>query len=63
MTDGTFRQEMYKMNMEHLTMIELREVIKDHCGCVRRTQETTFKGLLQAKDGHLCLKRIMTPMD
>ena len=63
MANATSWQEMYKITLGHLIMLESMNMIQDHCGYVRRTQDTTLKGLLQAKDGYLCIKRIMTPMD
>lgn len=63
MANVTYWQETYRITLGHLIMLESMNVIQDGCGCVRRSQYTTLKGLLQAKDGYLCIKRIMTPMD
>jgi hypothetical protein len=42
MADAIFWQEMHKINLELLTMLDSKEVIKADCDCVKRTQQTKF---------------------
>lgn len=58
MTDATSWQEMFMITLGH--MLESMKI--DQRPLWLCTEDTILKGLLQPKDGHLCIKRIMTPM-
>lgn len=39
-----FGQEMFKMNLDHLVMLDGKEATKEYWGHVRRTQEPSWRG-------------------
>ena len=59
MTDAASWQEMFMITLGHVMLESMKIDQRPLWLC---PEDTILKGLLQPKDGHLCIKIIMIPM-